>query len=141
MVQGFHHAALAVADVPRAVSFYEEVLGFRPLGPDDPERTIETANYIWMDAGGDEWLNLADRPDTTPDHPGDINDPHLAFRASDDEISAVRRRLADRDVAVRDSRTSIYFHDPAGNFLELTDWSGPDATGVESRDSDGERNR
>lgn len=46
MVDGIHHAALAVSDIPPAVSFYEEVLGFHPLGPDDPDRTIETAEYF-----------------------------------------------------------------------------------------------
>jgi catechol 2,3-dioxygenase-like lactoylglutathione lyase family enzyme len=126
MVDGIHHAALAVSDLPRAVSFFEDVLGFAPVGPDDPASTLETADYYWMDAGDGVWLNLADRPDATPDHPGEPDDPHLAFRATEDEIDAVVRRLSARHVAVHESRTSVYFHDPDGNFLELTHWSGPD---------------
>ena len=126
MVQGFHHAGIAVADIPRAVSFYEDVLEFEPLGPDDPEKRIETAAYFWMAITGTEWVNLAERPDATPDHPGDRDDPHLAFSATDDEISTVEQRLTDRGVAVHETRSSIYFHDPDGNFLELTRWSGPD---------------
>lgn len=126
MVDGTHHAALAVSDIPRAGSFYEEISRFSPIGPDSSENTIETANYFWMDIGGDEWLNFSVRPDATPDHPGK-NDPHLAFRATEDEISTVKQRLVEGDVEVRESRTSIYFHDPDGNFLELTHWNGPDS--------------
>lgn len=126
MVDGFHHAALAVSDLPRAVSFYAEVVGFDSIGPDDPDRTVETAEYFWMDAGGGEWINLAARPEATPDHPGENDDPHLAFRATGAEIAAVERRLRDRGIAMRESRTSIYFRDPDGNFLELTHWKGPD---------------
>jgi catechol 2,3-dioxygenase-like lactoylglutathione lyase family enzyme len=126
MVDGIHHAAIAVSDVPRAVSFFADVVEFVPVGPDDPERTPETAGYYWMDVGGGTWLNLADRPDATPAHPGDLDDPHIAFRATADEIDAVVRRLSARDAAVHESRTSVYFHDPDGNLLELTRWDGPD---------------
>ena len=126
MVEGFHHAALAVSDVPSAVSFYEEVLEFRPVGPDDSENTVETADYFWMKIKDGEWVNFADRPDATTDHPRENDDPHLAFRTTEEEISTVKQRLADRDVEVRETRTSIYFHDPDDNFLELTHWDGPD---------------
>lgn len=44
-IEEFHHAALAVSDVPSAVSLYEEILEFRPIGPDDSENIIETADY------------------------------------------------------------------------------------------------
>lgn len=125
MVQRFHHAGVAVANIPRAVSFYEDVLEFEPLGPDDPENSIETAAYFWMAITETEWVNFAERPDATPDHPGKKDDPHLAFYATEDEINTVKQRLTDRDVAVHETRTSIYFHDPAGNFLELTHWNGP----------------
>lgn len=59
--------------------------------------------------------------------PSGKNDPHLALRATEDEISTVKQRLVERDVEVRESRTSIYFHDPDGNFLELTHWNGLDS--------------
>lgn len=126
MVEGLHHAAIAVSDIPRAATFYEEVLGFCLIGPDDPEKTPETADYFWIDIGDGEWMNLADRPDMTPSYPEENDDPHLAFRATEDEISTIKQRLIDRNVEVRESGPSIYFRDPDSNFLELTHWTGPD---------------
>ncbi|MFB6193647.1 MAG: VOC family protein [Halobaculum sp.] len=125
MLDGFHHASLAVADVPRAVSFYQEVLGFEPVGPDDPTNDVETATDYWLAAGADEWVLLADRPDATPDH-DERDDPHLAFRADEAAIRRVRTRLTDRDVPHRTVETGVYFHDPAGNYLEVTNWEGPE---------------
>lgn len=126
MPSGFHHAALAVSDTSRAVSFYDEVLDFDLIGPDDPERSVETADYVWLAVGDGQWLNLANRPAATPDRSAATDDPHLAFRATEAEIEAVERRLDDRGVSVEHSPTSIYFRDPDGNLLELTRWSGPD---------------
>lgn len=125
MVEGLHHVAIAVSDIPRAASFYEEVLGFHLVGSDDPEKTPETADYFWIGIGDDEWMNLADRPDATPDCPGEKDDPHLVFHAIEDEIHITKQRLADRNVEVRESGPSIYFQDPDSNFLELTHWNGP----------------
>jgi catechol 2,3-dioxygenase-like lactoylglutathione lyase family enzyme len=126
MVGGIHHATLAVSDLPRAVSFYSSTLGLTLVGPDDSENTVETADYVWMDIGDGEWINFAYRPDATPNHPGEKDDPHLAFRATEEDIETVKRRLVEQDVEVHETRTSIYFHGPDGNFLELTYWNGPD---------------
>lgn len=126
MVDGLHHAALAVSDIPRAVAFFEDVLGFSPVGPDDETNTIDTATYFWMDIGGGEWLNLSHRPDALPAYPGQQDDPHLAFESTAAAIETVERRLAERGVETETSATSLYFHDPDGDFLELTEWVGPE---------------
>ena len=126
MIRGIHHTALAVTDIPRASSFYEAVLGFEPVGPDDPTNTVETAAYYWLEIGEGEWLNLAHRPDAVPESTGKLDDPHLAFRATDERRARVERRLRDRGVPFHESTTSTYFRDPDGNLLELTSWDGPD---------------
>ena len=126
MVEGFHHAGVAVSDLPRAVAFYEAVLGFEPLGPDDPAETVETAEYLCLAIADDQWLNLAANPDAVPDYPGHLDDPHLAFRVSEREADRISRQLADRDVAVTESPTSLYFRDPDGNLVEVTQWDGPE---------------
>ena len=125
MVQRFHHAGIPVSDLPRAVAFYDEVLGFDPLGPADPSETIETATYFWMAITDGEWLNFAVRPDATPDPPYQKDDPHLGYYASESETEAIADRLRDRDIDVREVSTGIYFHDTEGNYVEVTHWDGP----------------
>lgn len=127
MVRGIDHVGIAAADLPRAVAFYERVLGFERLGPDDPDAGVETAEYFWMDVGGGQWANFTERPDAVPDLDGAADDPHLAFRVTTDEKRAIGRRLEERGVEVRETDTSLYFHDPAGNWVEVADWDGPEA--------------
>jgi catechol 2,3-dioxygenase-like lactoylglutathione lyase family enzyme len=126
MVSGFHHAALAVSNLERAVEFYADVLDWEPLGPDDPEKSIDTADYYWMRISAGEWANLAERPDATPEPTGQTDDPHLAFSATEEETAALADRLRERGVDVREEATGIYFHDPDGNYFEVTHWQGPD---------------
>jgi hypothetical protein len=57
-------------------------------------------------------MNFANRPDATPDHPGENDNPHFAFRATKEEISTVKQRSVSRSVEIRETRASIYFHDP-----------------------------
>jgi catechol 2,3-dioxygenase-like lactoylglutathione lyase family enzyme len=125
MDRGIHHVALAVSDIPAAVSFYAETLGFEPLGPDDPETTIETAEYFWFSVDSDQWLNLAAKPEATPDDEGLYDDPHIAFGASEAAIDDLTEQITNHDIDVRRTETSVYFRDPDGNFLEFTHWSGP----------------
>ena len=125
MVDSFHHLSLAVSDIPRAVSFYQEVLGIDPVGPDDSDAEIETATYYWMTVSHDQWLMLAERPDATPTEPTATDDPHVAFRGDEETITAVERRLDDRDMEYRSVGTGVYFHDPDTNYIEVTDFAGP----------------
>lgn len=125
MVDGVHHVAVAVSDVPRSVTFYQEVLEFEPIGPDGADQTAETADYYWLAAGDEEWLMLADRPDATPTAPERTDDPHVAFRADPATIGRIARRLTDRGVPRRLVETSVYFHDPDDNYVEVTDRDGP----------------
>jgi catechol 2,3-dioxygenase-like lactoylglutathione lyase family enzyme len=117
---GIIEAALYVDDVPRAVAFYETVLGFETIAVDE--------RLTAMSVGGRQVLlvckrgasaNLADVPhDAT-------GQQHIAFSAADSDMDAWAARLREHGVAInRDRRwerggRSLYFHDPEGHTLEL----------------------
>ena len=119
-VTGIIEAALYVDDVPRAVKFYETVLGFETIALDE--------RLTAMSVGGRQVLlvckrgasaNLADVPhDAT-------GQQHIAFSAADSDMDAWAARLREHGVAInRDRRwerggRSLYFHDPEGHTLEL----------------------
>ncbi len=121
MIQGLDHAALAVSDLPRAVSFYRDMLGLRPVDARDPA----TSSY-WLNFGPGQTLNLTLAPERTPNALGlaaDLNtSAHLAFTAPEAFLAELERRLVKRGIKPHRSRTGVYFCDPDGNFLEVTCW-------------------
>ena len=122
MIQGLDHLALAVSDLPRAVSFYCDVLGMRPVD----ERNPAEETYFWVNFGFGQTLNPARYPEGTPHALGTPHDPsrspHAAFAAPEESLSTLKKRLEAWGVKVRESRTGLYFSDPDGNFLEVTCW-------------------
>ncbi len=109
MIQGLDHAALAVSDLPRAVSFYRDMLGLRPVDARDPA----TSSY-WLNFGPGQTLNLALAPERTPNA--------LGLAADLNTMAELERRLVKRGIKPHRSRTGVYFCDPDGNFLEVTCW-------------------
>ena len=118
--------ALYFDDLERAVTFYRDVLGLRPMG--EPPRLVP------MDAGGGTVLLLFQRGATldgvkTPAGaipPHDGHGPiHIAFAVDAGTLNAWERHLAARGVEIEGrmkwSRggASIYFRDPDGHSLEL----------------------
>lgn len=122
MIGGFDHAALNVSDLPRAVAFYREVLGFRPVDRRDPA----SASLFWLNFGAGQTFNLTLAPERTPKALGLETDlytsAHLAFTTPEEFLETVEKRLAERGVSVHRSQTGMYFCDPDGNFLEVTCW-------------------
>ena len=122
MIQGLDHLALAVADLPRAVDFYCNVLGMRPVDNRNPAQQ----GFFWVNFGPGQTLNLALHPGGTPNALGIPHDPfrgpHAAFAAPEESLGELRARLEARNITVRESRTGLYFTDPDGNFLEVTCW-------------------
>lgn len=118
--------ALYVDDMDRAVAFYRDVLGLRPLNGDD--------RLTALDAGGATVLLLFRRGATLagvefaggriPPHDG-AGPVHVGFAIPADELEAWEARLAAHGVAIESrvswSRggTSLYFRDPDGHSLEL----------------------
>ncbi len=122
MIQGFDHAALSVADLPRAAAFYQDVLGMRPVDTRDPA----VSSYFWLNFGPMQTLNLTLAPQLTPKALAvktDLNvSPHLAFAAPEAFLELLSQRLEVCRVPFHRSQTGLYFSDPDGNFLEVTCW-------------------
>ena len=118
--------ALYVDDMERAVAFYRDVLGLRPMGAG--------ARLTPMDAGAGTVLLLFRRGATgegfefaggrIPPHDGS-GPAHVALGIALEEIEAWERRLAAHGVEI-ESRVSwgrggrsLYFRDPDGHSVEL----------------------
>jgi catechol 2,3-dioxygenase-like lactoylglutathione lyase family enzyme len=119
-VTGIVEAALYVDDVPRAVKFYETVLGFETIALDE--------RLTAMSVGGRQVLLVCKRgaSATIADVPHDATgQQHIAFSTAESDMDAWEARLREHGVAVnRDRRwerggRSLYFHDPEGHALEL----------------------
>ena len=118
--------ALYVDDLPRAVGFYEDVIGLRPISRGD--------RLVAMDSGDGSVLLLFRRGATTagvsfpggwiPPHDG-RGPAHVAFAIDAKALDAWRRRLADHEVAIESEvtwargGTSLYFRDPDDHSVEL----------------------
>ena len=118
--------ALYVDDMARAVAFYRDVLGLRPMGPGERLTAI--------DAGGGTVLLLFKRGATLdgftwpggriPPHDG-AGPIHVALAVDAADLEAWAARLAAHGVEV-ESRVkwtrggaSLYFRDPDGHSVEL----------------------
>lgn len=128
-VDAIDHVNLSVADLERAMRFYQEVFGFR-VAEDGRSRT--EAPYVIMSAGGRAFLALHEHPDAgRPSRPF-VN--HWGFVVGD--LDAVRRRLDAHDIAIQGADTesggirqwahsrSIYVYDPDGHEIELAEVFG-----------------
>ena len=118
--------SLYVADLPRAVAFYEDLFGFARLFSDD--------RICAMDVGGQSVLLLLRQGASAEpmEFPGGILPPHdasgrihFAFAIDADELEAWEQELNRRGIAV-ESRVnwprggaSLYFRDPDGHLGEL----------------------
>ena len=121
--------ALYVEDIPRAVEFYQRVLGFGLLlKSGEPERLAA------MDVGGAHILLLF-KAGTTANEvtiPGGkipgfngSGEGHIAFPVAANELSAWEKKLAEHKITIESTvrwergGQSIYFRDPDGNLLEF----------------------
>ncbi len=123
---GVIETALYVDDLPRARTFYQDILGLKPLNSD--------ARFTAYDVGGRSVLLLFHRGATleTVRLPGGTIPPHdghgplhIAFAVTADELAGWEQRLSKQGVAI-EARTvwprgghSIYFRDPDQHLLEL----------------------
>lgn len=120
------HVAITVQDMDRAVTFYRDVLGFEVMGElllnDDTFKLV----YLQAGAGRIELFAFTEkgRRSETPDRNEDPGFKHVAFAV--DDVDAVAERLRAHGVSFTvdpvDAPGGVrlaFFHDPAGNLLEL----------------------
>lgn len=103
---GMNHVALEVGDLDEALAFWESIFG-------ELELRGRTGGMAFIDMG-DQFLALATGRTQEPDRAR-----HFGLVVDDKE--AVRTRLRELGVPVS-SGTSLDFHDPWGNLVQLVDY-------------------
>lgn len=111
MLTGLNHLTLAVRDLPRSVSFYRDLLGFRLAAQWD------AGAYLAL---GELWLCLTH---DASDYPvASAAYTHYAFSIASDDFAAFCARLREAEVHEwqpnRSEGHSFYFLDPDGHQLE-----------------------
>ncbi len=109
---GVHHVALCVADVPEAVGFYTDILGCVER-TDRPDFGFPGA---WLNAGTQQIHLMAfGAPERSMSH----------FALQIDDVESWCTHLDandvkyDRSAHVPGAGQQLFFHDPAGNQIEL----------------------
>ena len=121
-VLGLDHVVLRVADLARAVAFYERVLGLHV------ERTLEKPKLVQLRAG-DSLIDLVPAAQGNPPGSGTgRNMDHFAVRIRNFDASALAAHLKRHGVdpgevheryGAEGYGSSIYIEDPDGNTVEL----------------------
>jgi glyoxylase I family protein len=123
-VRGLDHVVLRVADMDRAIAFYEQVLGLHV------ERRLEAIGLVQLRAGA-AMIDLVPR---TEDEDDGRNMDHFAVRIEEMDVPAITAHLKQHGIDAGEVRrrygtegygSSIYITDPDGNTVEL---KGPPET-------------
>ena len=117
-VKGLDHVVLRVADMDRAIAFYELVLGLHI------ERRLEAIGLVQLRAGA-AMIDLVPR---TEDEDEGRNMDHFAVRIEEMDVPALTAHLKRHGIDPGEVRrrygaegygSSIYITDPDGNTVEL----------------------
>lgn len=117
-INRIHHVSLLVADITRALDFYQGVLGLEV----DPTRPDLGYPGAWLQVHTQQ-IHLLQLPnpdplDGRPRHGG--RDRHVAFRISDSEDLMSRLAAAGIPYTLsRSGRRALFCRDPDGNALEF----------------------
>src|SRR5215212_7406237 len=123
-VKGLDHVVLRVADIDRAIAFYEQVLGLHV------ERRLESIGLVQLRAG----VAMIDLVPRTEDEDDGRNMDHFAVRIEAMDVPALTAHLKSHGIDPGEVRrrygaegygSSIYVTDPDGNTVEL---KGPPET-------------
>ena len=123
-VKGLDHVVLRVADMDRAIGFYEQVLGLHI------ERRLAEIGLVQLRAG----TAMIDLVPRTEDEDEGRNMDHFAVRIEEMDVPAITAHLKAQGIDPVEVRrrygaegygSSIYITDPDGNTVEL---KGPPET-------------
>jgi glyoxylase I family protein len=123
-VKGLDHVVLRVADMDRAIAFYQEVLGLHV------ERRLPEIGLVQLRAG----TAMIDLVPRTEDEDEGRNMDHYAVRIEEMDVPALQAHLKRHGIDPGEVRrrygaegygSSIYITDPDGNTVEL---KGPPET-------------
>ncbi|GAB3997746.1 VOC family protein [Nocardioides marmoraquaticus] len=119
-----NHAVLFVADVARAVAFYEAALGMEVVTQVGPPAAPQAAFLRLTRSGNHHDLGLFGVGAQPPRPQGSIGLYHLAWQVDTvDDLVEVRRTLAElgalRGESSHGATKSLYAADPDGNELEV----------------------
>jgi glyoxylase I family protein len=123
-VKGLDHVVLRVADMDRAIAFYEQVLGLHV------ERRLESIGLVQLRAG----VAMIDLVPRTEDEDDGRNMDHFAVQIEEMDVPALTAHLKRHGIDPGEVRrrygaegygSSIYVTDPDGNTVEL---KGPPET-------------
>ena len=118
---GVHHVSINVDDVETNRVFYVDVLGFDPI--DRPDLGI---GGCWLQMGPQE-LHLVELP--VPSTAG----PHFALKVDDIEQAAAELSAKGVEISAIFDIAGVcrqaFFHDPAGNQIELNQRAAPASQG------------
>ena len=117
-VMGLDHVVLRVADIDRAIAFYEAVLGLHV------ERRLAEIGLVQLRAG----TAMIDLVPRTEDEDMGRNMDHFAIRIAEMDVPALTAHLKRHGIDAGEVRrrygaegygSSIYITDPDGNTVEL----------------------
>ncbi len=126
-IQGIVETILYTDDLPRAVVFYRDVLGLKPM-TGDPARfqsfRAGAAQVLLLFKRGAALEPMAVPGGTIPPHDG-RGPHHIGFAIAAADYEAWKARLVAADVAIESEAgwerggRSLYFRDPEGHAVEL----------------------
>ena len=121
---GVNHLALICSDIERTIDFYTQVLGF-PLTELFQNRDLPSSTHFFFDIGNGNRLAFFDFPEhpmpPTRESVGGMH--HIAISVRPDQFEAICGRLREGGIpnlGPEQVTDSMYFHDPDGALIELT---------------------
>lgn len=125
-VQRIDHVVLTVADLERTIAFFERVLGMTAVSFGDGRRALAFGDQkLNLHQAGREFEPKARRPTPgaidlcfTTDVPLDEVAKHLRSQSIEIELGPVDK------VGARRALRSLYFRDPDGNLVEVSNEVG-----------------